>query len=695
MFLPNSITSKQAQTAAAFGLFQYLHIGRNLLLAVAVLACLPKGAIRGDDASERPDSPLVRLDRVLPSRGADFADFDLAMLQRAADEVIAWSASLADFSDARDKFDLLRSAELLAHMVEQLDDLTNQLVEIRQELPIVVEQTHRQDIVVDFLRASQMLTDLSGRVRSLSLSALQVVAFEGSIDPQMRRELIQLAREYESSLGAQVLAVDLFDPPNDIGLEIQPASLDDKLRILDLIGRSGTLDVLLDLAAFVRTESTPAVLLIKAAETIRSLGLPQDPLPGQDESLPPPEITAAELLKILNQIDAAALEPAGRDQLAELLDWLNSRVRRGVTEPMFRHGGFDIAPGDWLLMRNPSPYNLFTNLSPGLFTHVGVVTTQTGTDGIRRFVLVDLPERGDRIPATNFDTFVKRALHFVVLRHNDPKVRQAMADRAAEAIGCESQFDLNFRGGRVASLAGQSLAGKKIHTYCAGLLLLCAQETGLPNRHFFPFQEQAAEGNMSENLAKLGLSIGDDFASPTGSLFSPAMEIVARREPMHDPKREIEQAVFDAFAQGMREKELGPSHTWFQSLRLSLAHASRINPLLANALAEAADVNQDTDLVSAAKAAAVVETLDKIAYGASDEFIAAFDAIARDDSLAPQGAEPVADDDGHASRYRDRHDGLYQAWLRQGISPSDLRRQLVRYYIEQGQRQIDERFFAN
>jgi hypothetical protein len=49
-------------------------------------------------------------------------------------------------------------------------------------------------------------------------------------------------------------------------------------------------------------------------------------------------------------------------------------------------------------MRNPSPYNLFTDLSPGLFTHVGVITAETGSDGIRRMVVVDLPERGERMP---------------------------------------------------------------------------------------------------------------------------------------------------------------------------------------------------------------------------------------------------------------------------------------------------------
>ena len=96
-------------------------------------------------------------------------------------------------------------------------------------------------------------------------------------------------------------------------------------------------------------------------------------------------------------------------------------------------------------MRNPSPYNLFTDLSPGLFTHVGVVAAETGKDGIRRLVLVDLPERGTTMPATNVDAFVNRSLHYMFLRHPDPAVAKKMGDTAAAVIGAPTEFDLNFR----------------------------------------------------------------------------------------------------------------------------------------------------------------------------------------------------------------------------------------------------------
>ena len=127
--------------------------------------------------------------------------------------------------------------------------------------------------------------------------------------------------------------------------------------------------------------------------------------------------------------------------------------------------------------------------------------------------------------------------------------------------------------------------------------------------------ETTATGHTKENLAKLGLSLGEGFVSPTGALFSPKLEIVGRSEPMYDPGREVEEAIFDHFAVDMDQKILQPSPDAFQAIRLKVAEASKNNPLLAKALAASAGVSDEMDLVSAAKAAAVVETLDEIAFG--------------------------------------------------------------------------------
>jgi hypothetical protein len=247
----------------------------------------------------------------------------------------------------------------------------------------------------------------------------------------------------------------------------------------------------------------------------------------------------------------------------------------------------------------------------------------------------------------------------------------------------------------VLELKGQPLAGRKIHTYCAGLLLVCALQSPAERSEFFPIPDGPAAGLTSENLAKLGLSIGQDFISPTGALFSPKLEVVGRREAMYDPKRQVEEAIFDHFAHLLATRPLVLSPDWFQTLRLKLAEASKLNPLLAQALATAARVSADTDLVSAAKAAAVVETLDEIAFGASAEFLDARDILrsGSEKELIADGAD--AEELAEVLEYRRRHAGLYDRWRKGQVSPRQLRIELVDHYARWGKAELERRFFGD
>jgi hypothetical protein len=473
-----------------------------------------------------------------------------------------------------------------------------------------------------------------------------------------------------------------------------------KLKVIQLMATAGSVDSISDLSALALNDNTSPTLVLAAAEAIRTLGLPQDPRPGQDDSLPQPPITAGKLHERLAKIDPAMWRPSERSRVESLLAWLSARQEHGLEGNTYQLGRFEVQPGDWLLMRNPSPYNLFTDLSPGLFTHVGIVTLETGSDGKRRMVVVDLEERGTSIPATNVETFLSRTLNYVFLRHPDPTVARKMGEAAAAIIGNPAEFDLNFRTDRIAALKGTPLTGQKIHTYCAGLLLLCAQETAEPPEAFFPITETTAAGYTKANIAKIGLSLGSGFVSPTGALFSPRLEIVGRSEPMYDPQREIEEAIYDHFAHLIEEKDLHPTADLFQALRLKVAEASKNSPLLAQALAASANVSAQMDLVSAAKTAAVIETLDEIAYRAGREFDTAQQAIA-DGPLPPAADDrqpPTADQrqltpDQRADidKYRARHAELAARWDQRQLSPRGLRNELVKYYIQQGCGQLDER----
>ena len=125
-----------------------------------------------------------------------------------------------------------------------------------------------------------------------------------------------------------------------------------------------------------------------------------------------------------------------------------------------------------------------------------------------------------------------------------------------------------------------------------------------------------------------------------------------------------------------------------------MAEAARHNSLLAAAMTAAQGVSHNLDLVSAAKAAAVVETLDDIAYGASGEFLKAQEAIrsAPADRRSERGLS--AAQRAALATYRQRHPRQFEQWRQGQISRRQLRVELVSYYVAQGRAEIDRRFFA-
>jgi hypothetical protein len=638
---------------------------------------------------------LAHLEQKLPTQVGDPPATLDADTVEACEAIDAWAGQLLLEGSRDESQNLLPLVDRLLGGKARIDAALDSHLALRTRFAALPADDARRNAIRAWLRTAARLIDLSGRLRYVLADAIRLAARRAAVDDARRAALVDLLLERRAGVGAAVLADALFDPDPTSDTRTAAARPQTKASILRLIAETGQNALLPELADFVAAEGTPAALRLAAAETIRAVGLPQDPRPGQeeDEELAP-DITAAALAAALESIKASALDAEQTSRRQELLAWLAERRQQGLTEESYRLGDFDVRPGDWLLMRNPSPYNLFTDLSPGLFTHVGVVALEQGSDGIRRMVVVDLPERGTHMPATNVEVFVRRTLHYAFLRVADDEAARAMGQRAAGTIGNPTEFDLNFRTDRVRELRGQPLAGQKIKTYCAGLLLLCAQETGLAREQYFPIAETVAGGNTAENLAELGLSVGEDFISPTGALFSGQLSIVGRREPMYDPQRDVEEAIFDHFAHGLEVRVLRPSPNLFQALRLRLAEAARSNPLLAAALAQAADVSADMDLVAAAKAAAVVESLDEIAFGSSRQYAEARAALLAGPAEELADAQYTPEEIGQILEYRRQHADLFARWRAGELSPRALRVELVRQYTKAGQQALDERFFA-
>jgi hypothetical protein len=576
----------------------------------------------------------------------------------------------------------------------RVDEELTRVLELRVAIGASADGEEHRRRARQFLGITSMLMDLSGRLNYLLRSTVVEAAFAFASEPKTRNQLVQQLASDRSTIGASLMAPLLIDPPPTSPNNAKPADTATKRKILRFLSKDGRYEAAPIVAQFLQNEEAAPPLVVEAADALCRLGLAQPPRPvdasrGSLRAV----MTPRGLHTALRALDAVQLKRASRRRRAVLLDWLDQRARRGVGASGCAVNGFVIRPGDWVLMRNVSPYNLFTDLSPGLFTHAGVAALSRDPQGVGRLVLVDLNERDTHIGATNIEDVLPSALYFAVLRHDNPAVARTMGETAASIIGNPAQFDLAFETSRIAALRGRSLAGRKIETYCAGLLLLCAQASGLPRETFFPVVEYPGSDQLSQNLEQLGLHIGADFVSPTGALFGGRMKLVYLSEPMYDPARHIAQSIYDHFARRMRSETLVPRHNLFQSLRQELADASTRNALLGNALAGAAGVDPDTDLASAARALAVVETLDAIAAENSDEFADTLAALQAGPSkeLARRGLSQSRIES--IQRLRRRHADLVDGLERNHIDLRQVTDQLIRYYTSRGEQQINDRFF--
>jgi len=635
-------------------------------------------------------APVDQLAALVPAEASGLLTLDVKRFQAAARAVDEQAVAASSFGPEPNSRRAVRQSPSPAAVVQgvletkrRVDELLDRLLALRTTIISIdaeaTDDARRRIAARGLLGAATTLIDLSGRLRYLSNDVIRNARTRAA-DAGSREQLADIFLNYRSTVGAAQSAGDLFTTPGRYRYHE---------KLLRLIAASGQTSLLPTVVDYVEDKTQPTSMRMFAVEIIRAMGLPQQPRPDPvEKNLPEPTILADELHALVAALDDADLDADGLTRKQALLDWLDERRKQGITGDSYRIGSFEVRPGDWLLMRNPSPYNLFTDLSPGLFTHVGMVAAETGADGIRRFVIVDVPERGEKVPAVNVEIYLERTLHYFFVRDRDAKPAAQMAQAAADVIGNPAQFDLNFRSDRVDALKKKPLKNVKIHTYCAGLLLLAALQTDVPSSEYFPLTERQAPGYTVENVAKMGLSLGEGFLSPSGALFSPRLEITGRREPMYDPRREVEEAIYDYFAGALVVKQMTPEGNWYHSLRQRVADAASVNPLLAQALASAAGVAADIDLAAAAKAAAVVETLDETAVSAGKNFQAARDAL-RNNAPAP-----TTNEEAHLrAAARRRHADLAAALQQGRMSPRDVRLALVRYYIAVGRADIDRKFF--
>ena len=658
---------------------------------VALWALLAVTALRAQDDVGTLDAALKRLQAALPRSASDCkAAQRPELVEKACTDAIAAMRRAGSPAPTAPVDDVMRRVEAVAAAQVAVDRALDDVFGLRQDFIKETDPAQRRQMLNHYLRVCNLLVDLSGRLRFQAEETFNEAAYRAAPVPALRDRILDVIAKYNSVTGAEVMSWLLFDPPANSPNKAQPATAAQKQRTLQLIVQTAAVETMPLLARFVREEKRYPDLIVAAADTLRRLGFPQDPRPGDTTELARPAITAAELVPILKQ---QVVRDANVAKLRdELIKGAEARRDQGFSGDVYRYGGIEARPGDWLLMRNPSPYNLVTDLAPGLFTHVGVVAAEKGTDGKRRIVAVDLTTEGTRIRTTNVEAFIRQYRNCVVLRHPDPKVAQIMAATAASVIGNEAAFDLNYRIDNVVALKGQPKQGKLIKTYCAGLLLLCGQETGIDRARLFPISEVMANDKAAKNLKDVGISFGANFVSPTGPLFSPELVIAGKRLPVYDPRVEIEDSIYNYFADCLRQRDLIPDADPMQKAKLTLAEASKTNPSLGRLLAQLNNVNPSMDLVAAAKAAHTLEHLDRAALGSGRQFMDAMFALTSGplDQLRAQGFN-----DQQLTLFRNlrqQHAELYSEFLAEKLDGETLQKALQTHYTQQGKAEIAKRF---
>ena len=627
-----------------------------------------------------------------PVDAAGYVDFDPPAFRAAAAKIAASAASQAYPPATETASQVLLRVTRVEAQKNRVDALLKRAYDQRAAVGEFEYGEQRDQALYHYLERTRLLIDLAGRLNDHAATLARTAVLKASPQPAARAALLDFYDRGNSPHGALAFAAQLVNPPAADATR-KALTTEEKLKVIELVkrvGRREAIPLLTDVLNI--AEDSPAVLL-RMVEVLLELGAPQDPRPGQAADVPEAPVLAAEVVELLKYLPPQELNAVQKQRRLALLATYEALAAKGLPKASYRLGGFDVRPGDWMLTYNPSPYNLFTNLSPGLYTHVGVAAEEIGPDGKRRMVIVEVLEHDKILLATNIDAYVEGVTRYAILRCDDPVAGAKMGRTAASIIGNPAEFDLTFQTKNIEAYKGRPLKGQKIKAYCAGVPLLCAQETGLPRETFFPIDETPVGEYLAENLERLGMAIGDRFVSPTAPLFSSHMQIVGLKAPVHDSLKEIEERVFDHFARSIIERPLTPHPDLYQSLRLRMAKAAQGNPLLGQAIAAAAGVHSETDLVAGAKAAAVVETLDEIAYAQSTAARNLLGALGPGTpaELAKLGRTPA--EIAAITAMRNKVPELWAAVSSGKMTRSALRAYLVEHYSQTGKAAIDARFF--
>ena len=147
-------------------------------------------------------TPLDRLLDVLPEGPEDFSPERALSVKRLVPKVEQWAAELTSYSPDISNDGILELAGRLIAIRNRVDRSLARMLEMRLQFLNSPDDPTAQDALKSFLTSAAALTDLSGRLRYLSVDVLTDAGYDLENDIGAYEKLVDLLIQEQSTVGA-------------------------------------------------------------------------------------------------------------------------------------------------------------------------------------------------------------------------------------------------------------------------------------------------------------------------------------------------------------------------------------------------------------------------------------------------------------------------------------------------------------
>ena len=159
------------------------------------------------------DPWLKRFYELVPQSAQDFGQLDAAALSEASAAVEQWTVLWGRVAIGQMTEEQIGTIARLLEAKKSVDRQLDNVLSMRTQFASMPPDEKRHAALRGYLQGASTLISLSGRLRYALVDAIDDVADRMSDRPSTREHLIEMLTEKQSSVGAEVMAVELFNAP--------------------------------------------------------------------------------------------------------------------------------------------------------------------------------------------------------------------------------------------------------------------------------------------------------------------------------------------------------------------------------------------------------------------------------------------------------------------------------------------------